>query len=93
VLPGGHPPQPDTNEQAAKWLNCGVHPLEHGFRQQRDPEFIDELIPGEVVIDVQFSEINYKDALAATVAGKIYGSLALIWRPSPDSLSNAAPCG
>jgi len=32
---------------------------------------LDALTPGEVVIDVQFSDINYKDALAATGAGKI----------------------
>jgi NADPH2:quinone reductase len=32
---------------------------------------LDALTPGEVVIDVQYSGINYKDALAATGAGKI----------------------
>ena len=32
---------------------------------------IDELTPGEVVIRVRWSGINYKDALAATGAGKI----------------------
>jgi NADPH2:quinone reductase len=29
---------------------------------------VDDLTPGQVVIDVQYSSINYKDALAATGA-------------------------
>ena len=32
---------------------------------------LDALSPGDVVIDVEYSDINYKDALAATGAGKI----------------------
>jgi len=32
---------------------------------------VDELTPGDVVIKVRYSSINYKDALAATGAGKI----------------------
>ena len=32
---------------------------------------VDALTPGEVVIRVKYSSINYKDALAATGAGKI----------------------
>jgi acrylyl-CoA reductase (NADPH) len=32
---------------------------------------VDDLTPGEVVIRVRFSSINYKDALAATGAGRI----------------------
>jgi acrylyl-CoA reductase (NADPH) len=32
---------------------------------------IDELSPGDVVIEAAFSSVNYKDALAATGAGKI----------------------
>ncbi len=38
-----------------------------GFEQMS----IDALTPGEVVIRVKYSSINYKDALAATGAGKI----------------------
>ena len=38
-----------------------------GFEQMR----VEELTPGEVVIKVRYSDINYKDALAATGAGKI----------------------
>ena len=39
---------------------------------------LDSLTPGEVVIDVQYSGINYKDALAATGAGRILRSYPLV---------------
>jgi acrylyl-CoA reductase (NADPH) len=39
---------------------------------------LDALNPGEVVIDVQYSDINYKDALAATGAGKILRRYPLV---------------
>jgi len=39
---------------------------------------VDQLSPGEVVIDVQYSDINYKDALAATGAGKILRRYPLV---------------
>jgi acrylyl-CoA reductase (NADPH) len=39
---------------------------------------LDALTPGEVVIDVQYSGINYKDALAATGAGKILRRYPLV---------------
>ena len=39
---------------------------------------LDALTPGDVVIDVQFSDINYKDALAATGAGKILRRYPLV---------------
>src|SRR5882672_6584137 len=39
---------------------------------------LDELTPGEVVIDVQYSGINYKDALAATGAGRILRRYPLV---------------
>jgi NADPH2:quinone reductase len=39
---------------------------------------VGDLTPGEVVIDVQFSGINYKDALAATGAGKILRRYPLV---------------
>ncbi len=32
---------------------------------------LDALTPGEVVIEVEYSDINYKDALAATGTGRI----------------------
>ncbi len=39
---------------------------------------LDELDPGEVVIRAQYSGVNYKDALAATGAGKILKRFPLI---------------
>jgi NADPH2:quinone reductase len=39
---------------------------------------IDDLTPGEVVIAVQYSDINYKDALAATGAGRILRRYPLV---------------
>jgi len=39
---------------------------------------LDELDPGEVVIRGQYSDVNYKDALAATGAGKILKRFPLI---------------
>ena len=39
---------------------------------------LDALTPGEVVIDVQYSDINYKDALAATGVGKILRRYPLV---------------
>jgi acrylyl-CoA reductase (NADPH) len=39
---------------------------------------LEQLSPGEVVIDVQYSGINYKDALAATGAGKILRRYPLV---------------
>jgi len=39
---------------------------------------LDQLSPGEVVIDVEYSDINYKDALAATGAGKILRRYPLV---------------
>lgn len=39
---------------------------------------LDDLAPGEVVIQVEYSTINYKDALAATGAGKILRKYPLV---------------
>ncbi|HEU5137239.1 MAG TPA: oxidoreductase [Steroidobacteraceae bacterium] len=39
---------------------------------------LDALTPGEVVIEVQYSDINYKDALAATGAGRILRRYPLV---------------
>jgi NADPH2:quinone reductase len=39
---------------------------------------VDELSPGEVVIEAAFSSVNYKDALGATGAGKIIRRFPLI---------------
>ncbi len=39
---------------------------------------LDALTPGEVVIEVEYSDINYKDALAATGAGRILRRYPLV---------------
>jgi len=39
---------------------------------------LDELTPGNVVVRVEYSSINYKDALAATGAGRILRSFPLV---------------
>src|SRR5215204_2117069 len=39
---------------------------------------LDELTPGDVVIRAEYSGVNYKDALAATGAGKILRTFPLI---------------
>jgi acrylyl-CoA reductase (NADPH) len=39
---------------------------------------LEALSPGDVVIDVEYSDINYKDALAATGAGKILRRYPLV---------------
>lgn len=39
---------------------------------------LDELTPGEVVINAEYSSVNYKDALAATGTGKILKRFPLI---------------
>lgn len=43
-----------------------------------DELMLDDLTEGEVVIEAHFSSINYKDALAATGAGKILRSFPLV---------------
>jgi NADPH2:quinone reductase len=43
-----------------------------------DQVTLDALSPGEVVIDVEYSGINYKDALAATGAGRILRRYPLV---------------
>jgi len=43
-----------------------------------EPVSLDDLAPGEVVIRVGYSDINYKDALAATGAGKILRRYPLV---------------
>ncbi len=39
---------------------------------------LDDLAPGEVVVKINYSGINYKDALAATGTGKILRSYPLV---------------
>jgi NADPH2:quinone reductase len=58
-----------------------------GFRVHQDGDAVvgrledlslDDLSPGDVVIRAQFSSVNYKDALAATGAGRIMKTFPLV---------------
>ncbi len=42
-----------------------------GYRAGVEPMRVDELSPGEVLVKVAYSSVNYKDALAGTGKGKI----------------------
>jgi acrylyl-CoA reductase (NADPH) len=55
-----------------------IHEIEGKISARFDSLTIEQLSPGEVVIDVQYSGINYKDALAATGAGKILRRYPLV---------------
>jgi len=55
-----------------------IHETAGKISPQFDDLTLDALTPGEVVIDVQFSDINYKDALAATGVGRILRRYPLV---------------
>ena len=48
-----------------------IHNDDAGYRAGIEPLRIDDLSPGEVVIETAFSSVNYKDALAGTGKGRI----------------------
>ncbi|KAA3628847.1 MAG: oxidoreductase [Proteobacteria bacterium] len=48
-----------------------IHEADNGVRAGFEELGVDDLTPGEVVIRVHYSDINYKDALAATGKGRI----------------------
>ncbi|HVX03852.1 MAG TPA: YhdH/YhfP family quinone oxidoreductase [Rhodanobacteraceae bacterium] len=48
-----------------------IHDADTGYRAGIEPMRVDDLSPGEVVIKVAYSSVNYKDALAGTGKGKI----------------------
>src|SRR3982751_1746403 len=48
-----------------------IHEIDGKIAGRFEALTLEQLSPGEVVIDVEYSGINYKDALAATGAGKI----------------------
>ena len=55
-----------------------IHEVGGKVRPRFDDIRLEQLSPGEVVIDVHYSDINYKDALAATGAGKILRKYPLV---------------
>jgi len=55
-----------------------IHELERRIVARFDQVTLDDLGPGDVVVRVQYSCINYKDALAATGAGRILRKYPLV---------------
>jgi NADPH2:quinone reductase len=55
-----------------------IHELNGRIVGRFDTITLDDLGPGEVVVRVQYSDINYKDALAATGAGRILRKYPLV---------------
>lgn len=48
-----------------------IYDDEEGFRAQWEPQSLEQQSAGDVVIEVHYSSINYKDALAGTNRGRI----------------------
>lgn len=55
-----------------------IHNDDRGYRAGVESIGLDDLSPGEVVIETAFSSINYKDALAGTGKGKILRRFPLV---------------
>ena len=55
-----------------------VHYVDKRIEARFEDLTLDDLTPGDVVIRVQWSDINYKDALAATGAGRILRKYPLV---------------
>jgi NADPH2:quinone reductase len=55
-----------------------IHEIDRRVVARFDSLTLDDLSPGEVVVRVQYSDINYKDALAATGAGRILRKYPLV---------------
>lgn len=55
-----------------------IHSDDAGYRSGIEPVSIDALAPGELVIRVAYSSVNYKDALAGTGQGKILRRFPLV---------------
>jgi NADPH2:quinone reductase len=55
-----------------------IHEVDRKIVAKFEQLTLDDLGPGEVVVRVQYSDINYKDALAATGAGKILRKYPLV---------------
>lgn len=55
-----------------------IHQVEKKIVARFEELTLDDLSPGEVVVKVQYSSVNYKDALAATGKGKILHRFPLV---------------
>lgn len=77
-----------------------IHQLPGKIEARYQSMSVDELTPGEVLIRVEYSSVNYKDALAATGAGKILRQFPLnggidlagvVERSSSDAFKTGQP--
>ena len=55
-----------------------IHSDDNGYRSGVETVALDDLSPGEIVVRVAFSSVNYKDALAGTGQGKILRRFPLV---------------
>ena len=55
-----------------------IHDDAEGYRSGIEPLALDDLNPGEVVIQTAYSSVNFKDALAGTGKGKILRRFPLV---------------
>ena len=58
-----------------------IHCDDAGYRSGIETLKLDDLSPGEVVIETEYSSVNYKDALAAGGKGKILRQFPLAGYP------------
>ena len=63
---------------AATFKAFRIHEIDRKILARMERLSLDDLAPGEVVVRVQWSDINYKDALAATGAGRILRKYPLV---------------
>jgi NADPH2:quinone reductase len=68
-------PEADTS---TRFLGLRIHRRDGGVEARFDTLQLDDLSPGELTVRVAHSGINYKDALAATGAGRILRRFPLV---------------
>ena len=62
---------PDQPALPDRFSAFRIYDDEEGFRAQWEDQHIDQQSAGDVIIEVHYSSINYKDALAGTNKGRI----------------------
>lgn len=55
-----------------------IHDDAAGYRSGIEPVALDQLSPGEIVVEAAYSSVNFKDALAGTGQGKILRRFPLV---------------
>ncbi|HWS78940.1 MAG TPA: YhdH/YhfP family quinone oxidoreductase [Thermomonas sp.] len=62
----------------ARFRAFRIHDDAEGYRSGIEPIGLDDLNPGEVVVETAYSSVNFKDALAGTGQGKILRRFPLV---------------